>query len=281
MSEIRVHPMGGALGAEVRGAQLRSLSSMAAIALREALLDHGVLFFRDAGLGDDEHLRVAEAFGQPSIFPLSRMMGATEPTFQVIRDDADSPPSADNWHTDVTWIAEPPSMAFLRATLVPPTGGDTMWGSMTAAYEALSAPMKKLCDGLRVVHDNASFIRGMERKLGREGVAEIAGRLRKEYPPVEHPLVRLHPETGRRALLFGGNFMRRIVGLTSLESDRLLAFLHSHIAEPRFHVRWRWNEGDFVIWDERCTVHRALGDHFPQAREVRRCTVDGHSAPAS
>lgn len=270
-----VSPLGGALGAVIAGVDVRDPSASEIGAIREALVEHEVVFFRDTGLDDEGHLAFAGRFGSPSVFPLSRAMGETEPSFQVITDGPDSPPSTDYWHTDVTWTAEPPTAAFLRATIVPERGGDTMWGSMTAAYEALSPQMRRFCDGLTVRHDNASFIRGMERKLGAEAAAPIAKKLREAYPPVVHPLVRTHPESGRRALLWGGGFMREVVELEAPESEALLAFLGRHIDRPSFHARWRWSEGDLAIWDERSTVHRGLSDHFPRVREVRRCVIDG------
>ena len=272
---MEVDPLGGALGAEIRGVDARAPKDEEIAAVREALLEHEVVFLRDTGLDDEGHLAFAARFGKPSVFPLFAVLGETEPTFQTITDGPDSPPSTDYWHTDVTWTAEPPTAAFLRATITPERGGDTMWGSMTAAYEALSERMRDFCDGLHVRHDNASFIRGLERKLGAEAVAEWAAKLREAYPPVEHPLVRTHPETGRKALLWGGGFMREVVELTKPESDALLRFLGRHIDQPIFHARWRWQVGDLAIWDERSTVHRGLSDHFPRAREVRRCVIDG------
>ena len=272
---MEVQPLGGALGAVIGGIDVRDPSESDIAKIREALLEHEVVVFRETGLDDAGHLAFAGRFGNPSVFPLSRVMGETEPSFQTITDGPDSPPSTDYWHTDVTWTAEPPTAAFLRATVAPDRGGDTMWGSMTAAYDALSPQMRRFCDGLTVRHDNESFIRGMVRKLGAEAAAPIGAKLREGYPPVVHPLVRTHPETGRRALLWGGGFMRGVVELASSESEALLRFLKRHIDQPIFHARWRWTEGDLAIWDERSTVHRGLSDHFPRAREVRRCVIDG------
>ncbi|MEM9173966.1 MAG: TauD/TfdA family dioxygenase [Myxococcota bacterium] len=272
---MEVIPSGGALGAEIRGVDVRAPKDDEVARIREALLENEVVFFRDTGLDDEGHLALAARFGKPSVFPLFAVLGETEPTFQTIADGPDSPPATDYWHTDVTWTAAPPTAAFLRATVVPDRGGDTMWGSMTAAYEALSDRMRAFCEGLHVRHDNASFIRGLETKLGADAVAEWAAKLREAHPPVEHPLVRTHPETGRRALLWGGGFMREVVELEKDESDALLAFLGRHIDQPIFHARWRWGVGDLAIWDERSTVHRGLSDHFPRPREVRRCVIDG------
>jgi len=204
-------------------------------------------------------------------------MGVTEPTFQVIEDGPESPNEADGWHTDVTWAPDPPKVALLRSSVVPERGGDTLWASMTRAYEALSPPLRRLLDELEVFHDNSSFIEGMTAKLGVEQVRELglADKLRASYPGVVHPAIRTHPETGRRGLFYGGGFMRRIVGLSAFESEGILALLERHVADARFHCRWSWKPGDLAIWDERVTTHRAAGDHFPQRRVVHRCVVDG------
>lgn len=274
--ELQIEPQAGALGAIVHGVDVRHVDDDTVGAIREAMIEHEVIFFRDQELDDDAQLAFAARFGTPSIFPMQRALGATEPSFSVIEDGPDSPSEADNWHTDVTWTAEPPAAAFLRATIVPDSGGDTMWCSMTAAYQALSATMRGLVDGLTVHHDNTSFIEGMINKLGDQahelGLPDL---LRNEYPGVDHPLVRTHPESGRRALFLGGGFMRRIVGMTDDESNTLLGYLCEHMNDPRFHCRWSWQVGDLAIWDERSTNHRSAGDHFPQRRRVHRCTIDG------
>lgn len=272
---MRVKPLGGALGAEIEGVDLRAASDREIDEIYAALLEHEVVFFHDTGLDDEAHLALAGRFGTPSVFPLARAMGVTEPDLQVIHDGPESAPATDYWHTDVTWTAEPPRAAFLRATVVPDRGGDTMWASMTTAYEALSPGLRDFLDGLSVRHDNLSFIAGMADKIGEEAARPVAEKLRSAYPPVVHPLVRTHPETGRRALLFGGHFMRAVEELTEAESDALLAFLWRHLDRPELAVRWRWSPGDLAIWDERSTVHRGLADHYPREREVRRCVIDG------
>ena len=178
---------------------------------------------------------------------------------------------ADEWHTDVTWIATPPDVAILRALVVPVRGGDTLWASMTAAYQALSPTMQALLSQLRVRHDNTSFIRGM---LVKRPDLDVPGglpeRLRNEYPAVEHPLVRTHPISGRHALYLGGGFMRGIVDMKPDESEAILGFLQQHAANEQFQCRWRWSIGDVAVWDERSTNHRSAGDHFPQHRDIRR-----------
>lgn len=273
---IKLRRVSGSLGAEVIGADLRSLDDVAFDQIHRALLENEVIFFRDSGLDDDTQMALAHRFGQPSVFPLLKVMGATGPTFQVIEDGPESPNAADYWHTDVTWTPDPPKVALLRAGIVPAAGGDTMWGSMTTAYEALSPTMQEVLAGLEVVHDNESFIEAAGPKMGdTPETKKILDELRETYPPVTHPLVRTHPETGRRAILWGGDFMKYIVGLNRDESDMILDFLRRHIDQSRFHCRWSWSSGDLAIWDERSTVHQAVNDHFPQRRSVHRCVVDG------
>jgi len=272
---MRVVPVSGALGAEVREVDLRSLEPRHLPEILGVLHRYEVIFFRGAGLTPEEHMTVAAMFGDINIFPVSRLQGSTEPTFQVITDGPDSPPEADYWHTDVTWVAEPPKYALLHAEVVPERGGDTLWASMTTAYDALSPTMQRLITGLEVVHDCQSFIAGMRRKGGGPGIDRLSAKILENYPPVTHPLVRTHPETGRRALFLGGRFMRRVNGMHEAESRALLDLLARHIEDPRFHCRWRWEPGDLAIWDERSTNHRSAADHFPQARSIRRVEIAG------
>ena len=273
---LRATPVAGALGAEISGVDLRNLDDDTFEQVRAALHHYEVIFFPGAALTPDEHMALARRFGSLSVFPMSKLLGVTEPKFQVITDGPDSPPEADDWHTDVTWTECPPKYALLHAEVIPERGGDTLWASMTAAHDALSPTMQRILAGLEVEHDNEAFIAGMQRKLGvNEQTEALARRLREAYPPVRHPLVRTHPDTGRRALFLGGQFMRRIVGLTDAESRALLDLLARHIEDARFQCRWRWQPGDLAIWDERSTNHRSAGDHFPQHRSIRRIEVDG------
>ena len=219
-----------------------------------------MLFFRDQPLTDDEHLALATRFGEPALFPIVERFVGTGNALGYITDNAESPPDADGWHTDITWIEDPPKMAFLQAISIPEHGGDTMWADLYAAYDALSAPMQTLCRRLSVVHTVSPVI--VDAFRARAG-DDLADKVAVEFPPVVHPLVRTHPETGRDALFVAGAFMTGIDGMHDDESAVLLAFLNRHIENPNFHVRWSWRPGDLAIWDERCTNHRALSDHYP------------------
>ena len=273
---MRVVPVSGALGAEIHDVDLRSMTDQVVADLIDAVHHYEVVFLPQVDLSEEEHLALGRALGEVSIFPLARLLGATEPTFQVITDGPDSRPEADYWHTDVTWIAQPPKYALLHAEIVPERGGDTLWASMTTAYDILSPTMQRMLDGLEILHDCQSFIEGMRNKAGDGPEIEaLADQLRDAYPPVTHPLVRTHPDTGRRGLFLGGRFMRHIVGMNDAESRTLLDFLAHHIENPALHCRWRWQPGDLAIWDERSTNHRSAADHFPQARAIRRIEIDG------
>ncbi len=263
------------LGAEVTGMDLTDSSPENIAVINELLLEHGVLFFRDSMLDVEEHEALARGFGEPSVFPLSRLMmkpGAEIPFMGEIIDTSDDPPNADGWHTDVTWIPEPPKIALLQAVDVPESGGDTLWADLYTAYESLSQPMQDFFDGLVVNHQVSPVIINAAR---RRGGAELADLLLEKFPPVQHPLIRTHPETGRKALFIAGEFMICIEGMHEDESQMWLSWLKDYINNPNFHVRWSWTQGDLAIWDERRTNHRALSNHYPSYRHMRRCTVDG------
>ena len=271
---MKVVPVSGALGAEVNGVDPRSLGPDAAAELRSILHEFQVIFLPTVNLTPDEQMELGRAFGDVGVFPVARLSGANEPMFQIISDGPGIPPEADYWHTDVTWIAEPPNYAVLHAEVVPERGGDTLWASMTAAYEALSPSMQDFLGSLTVRHDNESFIVGVKKKMPAGPQRdELCQQLRDTFPPVCHPLIRTHPDTGRQALFLGGRFMRRIEELTEDESDTLLQFLSRHIDDPAFHCRWRWTRGDIAIWDERSTNHRNAADYYPQERQIRRIEV--------
>ena len=259
------------IGATVTDVKLADISDEQFEQVRDALHEHLVLFFPEQHLTDDEHVAFAERFGTVSPYPIAKMLGSTA-ALGFIEDTQEKPPDADGWHTDITWVAQPPAYAVLAAVDVPAYGGDTMWSSLFAAFDALSPAMQELIDGLRVRHwAGPGFRAAIEKNMD----AEVATRILDSFPPVEHPLVRRHPVSGRRALFVTTGFMDQIVGLHRAESDALVGFLQEHAANPNFCVRWHWSPGDVAMWDEAATNHRALADHYPQRRRMRRCTVDG------
>jgi taurine dioxygenase len=233
------------------------------------LAAHHVVFFRDQFLSDREQCALASQFGDLAVSPIHALIGSDRP-FSIIEDTAARPPAGFDWHTDLSWTAAPPRFGFLNALTVPVFGGDTLWASLAAAYAALSPALRATCEDLRVVHRfDASLLASVERHHG----PHVARRLIEEHAPVEQPLVTVDPTNGRRCLHLSPLYTERIVGLTRDESDRLLADLRSSIEDPHVQIRWRWKRGDFVIWDEAATCHRALTDHYPQTRRMRRCVV--------
>jgi len=264
-----------AVGAEISGIDVgKPLAPGALEELQHALAANEVLFFKEQSFDAEGQLKLARGFGEISLYPIEALFGAAEPGLQVIVDDADNPPEVDLWHTDVSWLPRPPSAAFLSCLEPPAYGGDTMWSSTSLAYEALSSSMQGLLSGLECIHScHGDFVEIATRK---SGIPELGDRIRKAYPEQSHPLVRTHPESGRRSLFVTDRgVMRCIAGLPKSESDALLDFLDAHVAEPRFQVRWRWGLSQLAIWDERTTLHRGVSDHYPLRRVIRRCTIDG------
>lgn len=272
---LSVTRMSPALGARVDGFDLTDISAANIERLNGLLLEHGVLFFRDTMLEPEQHQALAEGFGTPSVFPLSRLMAppdAVLPTMGDIIDSEEDPPNADGWHTDITWITEPPKIGILQAIEVPDSGGDTLWADLYLAYDNLSPVLQDFFATLSVSHRVSSPIVEAARRRGGDDLAKL---LLDKFPPVSHPLVRTHPETKRQALFVAGEFMIGIDGMNEAESQALLGWLRSYINDPNLHVRWSWMSGDMAIWDERRTNHRALSNHYPSYRHMRRCTVDG------
>jgi taurine dioxygenase len=267
---IEVAPVTPVIGAVVTGVDLRRpLAEEERRTLHDALHRHLVLFFRGHDLTDEEHVAFASNFGAPNVFPTTRARGLDQP-LEWIEDGPDSPPKTDLWHTDVAFLAAPPDVAVLNMRETPPSGGDTLWASLYAAHDALSPVMQELVADLEQdLHPGPNFEATTTMMFG----AEVYRRVAAEFEGARHPLVRVHPVTRRSALYLCGAYVRGIAGLHDDESDALLGFLRSRLHDPNLQCRWRWQQYDVAVWDERCTNHRALSDHFPARRVVRRCTV--------
>jgi taurine dioxygenase len=266
---VEVTQLTGRLGAVVEGVDLETIDDTAFEVLHDALLTHQVIFMRDQQLSDDGHRRLAGLFGAPTVYPVSKHFGGTE-YLHVIEDTAESPPDADGWHMDITWVDDPPKVAILTALVIPTYGGDTLWTDLYGSWDQLSPTMKEMLAPLQVRHTPGERFWEALTRASNLDVAE----LRAAFPGAVHPLVRDHPVTGRTVLNLSGDFMESIVGMHPAESNWLLAWLSSRVDDPNLQIRWKWREGDVAIWDEYSTNHRALSDHYPQHRRMRRCTVD-------
>jgi len=273
---VEVTPISRSLGATVTGVDLRErLSDDDFAVIYDALMQHLVLFFREQDLDDEQHLAFASRFGVPNVYPTTRARGLEKP-IEFIEDTPDSPPKADLWHTDAAFLVEPPDIAVLNMRLTAPVGGDTLWLNLYAAYEKLSLPMQQVVDQLTWdVHVGDWFRDATVMQFGEE----IYQRVADQFQGAQHPIARVHPVTGRKALYMCGDYIKGITGMHPAESELLLRFLRSQLDDPNIQVRWHYEPYDVVVWDERCTNHRALSDHFPARRLVRRCTV-GAAVPA-
>ena len=275
MSErLSITPLGPYIGAQVNGADLtRPLSDNQFEQLYHAVLRHQVVFLREQNITPAQQRDLALRFGDLHIHPVYPHAPGVEEII-VLDTHNDNPPDNDNWHTDVTFIDTPPAGAILAAKELPTTGGDTLWTSGIAAWEALSEPFRQLLSGLHAEHDFRKSFQEYkynkteaEHRRWQEAVAK--------HPPLLHPVVRIHPVTGKQALFVNEGFTTRIVEVSEKESAALLNFLFAHVTKPEFQVRWRWQPNDVAIWDNRVTQHYANADYLPQRRIMHRATILG------
>ena len=252
-SDLSITRLAGSLGAEVRGVSLKQPASELIERINDALLEHLVLFFPEQHLSPEQHVAFGRQFGTLEAHPnLNNPFTKEYP--EIFELAASHGGLADEWHSDITFEKHPSIMSILNMIQAPTVGGDTLWASAYAAYEALSAPLRDMCDGLTALHDAAPH--------GRRDMTYI------------HPVVRVHPVTGRKCLFVNEHFTRRIVELSHQESEHLLAYLIRWVATPRFTVRYRWQAGTIAMWDNRCTQHFVLSD-FDEQRIIQRVTIVG------
>ncbi|MDK2635790.1 taurine dioxygenase [Pantoea stewartii subsp. indologenes] len=272
--KLAITPLGPFIGAQVGNLDVsRPLSDAQFEQLYHALLRHQVLFLRDQAITPEQHRALAIRFGDLHIHPVYPHAPGVEEII-VLDTHQDNPPDNDNWHTDVTFIQTPPAVALLASKVLPEAGGDTLWTSGIAAYEALSAPFKTLLSELYAEHDfTKSFPEYKHRKTEEEH--QRWQQAAAKNPPVQHPVIRTHPVSGKKALFVNEGFTTRILTLSQKESDALLGFLFAHSTKPEFQVRWRWQPNDLAIWDNRVTQHYANADYYPARRVMQRATVLG------
>ena len=269
---LSVRPVTASVGALISGVDLREpLTEATRAAIERALLDHGVLFFRDQDITPDQHVAFAEQFGPISLPPMAPE-GSPRPEVMVLNQVSPQGEGADNWHSDNTFMSEPPLGSILKAVSLPRVGGDTCYANAAAAYEALSDAMRSFVDGLRAVHD---ITKPMNRAVAA-GIFDAAklAELQKQWPPVEHPVARAHPKTGRKALYVNGNSTTHIVGLSERENALVLPFLNDHIRSPEFQCRFQWEPNSIAFWDNRTVQHYAVPD-YTERRIMHRVTLTG------
>lgn len=276
-SPLDIRPVGGRIGAEIRGVVLSGdLDAATVQAIEAAVVRHKVVFFRGQDhLDNAEHEAFAGLFGDPVAHPT---VAVAEGSKYLLELDSREGYAASSWHTDVTFVDAYPKGSILRAITVPEAGGDTVWANGETAYEALPEPLRQLANSLWAVHSNDYDYAAL---LGTGGDQKEA-QYRQQHKAVftstvyetEHPVVRVHPVSGQRSLLLG-HFVKSFVGLNQADSQRIFNTLQDHITREENVVRWRWQPGDVAFWDNRATQHRAVADFALQRRTLRRATING------
>ncbi|HXZ50370.1 MAG TPA: TauD/TfdA family dioxygenase [Burkholderiales bacterium] len=270
---IQVKRIAGALGAEVSGLDLaRPLSDQQAAALRAAWLEHLVLFFRDQPLMPAQYMAFARRIGQPVEYPFVKGIEGYPEIIEVKKLEHETVNFGGIWHSDTAYLEEPPMASMLLARELPPYGGDTLFANMYLAYEALSEGMRNMLDPLTAINSSAraDVTRTREDRLKSDGRSGA----KKEYA-AEHPVVRTHPETGRKALYVNVAHTARFGGMTEEESAPLLEYLYRHQTRPEFTCRFSWRVGSLALWDNRCTQHNPVNDYHGYRRLMHRITLAG------
>ena len=271
--DIAAHPLSGRIGAEISGADLtRPLAPQTVEEIRRALLEYNVVFLRGQELTSDQFLAFARTLGEPSEYPMLPGLPGYPMITAVVKRENETVNFGGVWHSDTTYLSEPPMATLLLARTVPPVGGDTIFANMYAAYDALSDGMKRLLDGLTGISSSrkADAVRTREDRVSEAGTpandTELFG---------EHPVVRTHPETGRKALYVNIAHTVKFAGMTEEESAPILHYLYAHSVRPEFTCRFTWEVGSLAIWDNRCTMHNPVNDYHGYLREMHRITLRG------
>ena len=269
---IEVRQMSATIGAMISGVDLGAELSDATVAvLRQALLDWKVIFFRDQDITTEQHLAFGRRFGELEVHPFAPGKPGY-PEVLAISHDADGPGYENLWHSDVTWRLQPSLGSVLRNVESPDVGGDTLFADMYAAYDGLPQRVRDRVDGLVARHDFAGFRRGLQR---RGATDEEIAEFNATYPNPEHPVIRTHPETGRKAIYVNAGFTQEIIGIDPEESRELLDLLYRQAAFPEYQVRFRWENNSVAFWDNRSCQHYAVSDYWPNVRKAERVTIIG------
>lgn len=265
---ITVLPLSPTIGAEIGGVRMGGDVPAEQVAeIRRALLDWKVVFFRDQHVSEADHVAFGRLFGELEVHPFTPNH-PDHPEIVVIHHDERSKRGQNRWHSDVTWRQEPSLGSILRARIVPPVGGDTLFADMNAAWEGLSDELEEKIEGLRAVH---SFVHNFGRRMSGEELEKM----KQQYPDAVHPVVRTHPETGAKSLYVNAAFVTGIEGMDDDEGQRLLRHLYRQAAVPEYQCRFRWQVGSVAFWDNRAVQHYACFDYRPHPRRVERVTVAG------
>jgi taurine dioxygenase len=269
---LDIKPVAGALGAEISGIDLsREIPEENRLRLRKLLNEYEVIFFRDQDISPAAQKALALSFGPLQTHPAYDTVEGF-PEITILESTPEKPTKIEAWHSDMTFREHPPLGTVLKSVIAPSKGGDTLWSSMTAAYNGLSFQMQQFLEGLTAVHDFAwGFKESIAEAGGRERLADAV----MANPPVRHPVIHTHPETGKKVIYVNSLFTTQIEGLRAAESDALLSFLFDHIVTVEYTCRFSWQPHSIAIWDNRSTQHKPVNDFFPAHRRMERITIDG------
>ena len=270
-NDIIVKPFAPNLGAVITGIDLsNSISDTEIGIIKDAFHKFQVLFFQNQSeILPQNHIALGQFFGDLHIHPAAPKMKNYPEIFEINTDkNSKIANGAEDFHSDVSCDIEPPLGTMLQLHVLPECGGDTMFANMYLAYEALSKPMQVFLGGLKAFHESEHFYKGRYQNKNEVD-------MNQEYPSAIHPIIRTHPETGKKAIYVNKFFTTRIEGLADQESKLILDYLFSHIEKTEFQIRYKWNKNDMAFWDNRCTIHKALWDYFPNERKGRRVTIKG------
>jgi taurine dioxygenase len=272
---LEIEPLTSTLAARVGGVQLTELDDAGVEAVRDALHRHGVLVFPEQRMTRDEQVAFAGRLGEVHDHPVREFLSGGGDPVSIVENDASKPPQDDqHFHVDYSFNTVIPDLAVLRAEVIPERGGDTIWSSAAAAYDALSPRIKELLAGLEAVHDAGDkFWFEMRRTIGEQAT----NRARDRFAGNRHPIVGPHPYSGRMLLFVNPGYTVRIEGVSTRESAGLLRMLFDHVNDPAFHFRHRWRAGDVVMWDEHQTTHMGPSDFYPAERRLARVTAGQHA----
>jgi taurine dioxygenase len=274
---MEVQPISGALGAEIVGIDLsRDLSNSEAADVYAAFLKHKVVFFRGNAMEPDRMRTAARLFGEPEIYPFIQGLPETPEVIEILKTEADTVNFGGSWHSDTTYMPEPAKGTVLHALEVPASGGDTLFANTALAYDTLSDGMKDMLANLKGYNNSeARYKGGRAAAMNRlDGMKKTVIEEAKVYES-EHPIVRIHPETGVKSLYLNRGHTKHFVGMTEAESAPLIDYLCTHIVRPEFTCRFRWSDGAVAVWDNRATQHFALNDYQGKRRHMRRITLKG------
>ena len=271
---MQIEPLAGALGAEVRGVDLRSLDDAGWREMKSAFLQYAVLAIRGQQLEPADLMQVGARFGEPCHYPFVTGLDGYPFIFEVVKEENETVNFGGNWHSDTTYLQQPPLATLLYAVETPTHGGDTLFSNTAAAYDALSEGMRAMVDKLVGVNSASLKVTGGRRKMHSTiGSMKVHDTENADSYEAEHPVARTHPDTGRKALYVSRSHTIRFRDMSEQESRPLIDFLQAHQIRPEFTCRVRWSPGTLTVWDNRCTQHSAVNDYHGQRRRMRRLTV--------